>query len=330
MPLPSPVSPPCFSIRATRMRNLWSPPVQAVFPVWSGRDHRGNLPENRSGFRRFVEIGTAPLENNTAMSSCRGGADSGWMRLFPTPFPGSGRRGQRRKTVERSISEPRKRLSAHFKMRVRFGSGFFERGCRLQHVSHLGTLPQPSPSGLVVQKQPASGVSRLGRALREGCGLGFVTRYGVSLKALERLTRGAGYPLVGCELSGMDAFFVRDDLLGDQFHAPDSAEHHGNRSAWGLMSKRATTSRFLPASPQDADCPRMDRGPLREIPSSRKSLCLDRRATCRNAPVAWPRIREAWQSNLAADTTWRSVFLRRRMADRHPEFRNLSRCRRGF
>jgi hypothetical protein len=49
---------------------------------------------------------------------------------------------------------------------------------------------------------------------------------GASLKALEELGRKKGYSLVGCNLSGVNAFFIRDDLLGDQFAAPYTAENH--------------------------------------------------------------------------------------------------------
>jgi hypothetical protein len=50
--------------------------------------------------------------------------------------------------------------------------------------------------------------------------------FGASLKALEELGREKGYALVGCNVSGIDAFFVRQDLVGDLFSAPFTAEHH--------------------------------------------------------------------------------------------------------
>jgi hypothetical protein len=52
------------------------------------------------------------------------------------------------------------------------------------------------------------------------------TRWGASLKALEELGKKKGYSLVGCNLSGSNAYFVRDDLVGDHFAAPYTAEHH--------------------------------------------------------------------------------------------------------
>jgi len=52
------------------------------------------------------------------------------------------------------------------------------------------------------------------------------TRTGASLKALEELGAKKGYALVGCNLSGVNAFFVRNDLLGDHFAAPHTAENY--------------------------------------------------------------------------------------------------------
>lgn len=49
---------------------------------------------------------------------------------------------------------------------------------------------------------------------------------GASLSALERLGERKGYKLVGCCFSGVNAFFVREDLVGDKFAAPYTAENH--------------------------------------------------------------------------------------------------------
>lgn len=50
--------------------------------------------------------------------------------------------------------------------------------------------------------------------------------FGASLVALEKLGREKGYSLVGCCFSGVNAFFVRDDLVGEHFCAPFTAENH--------------------------------------------------------------------------------------------------------
>jgi hypothetical protein len=49
---------------------------------------------------------------------------------------------------------------------------------------------------------------------------------GASLGALEALGREKGYCLVGCSLSGVNAFFVREELARDKFCVPFTAENH--------------------------------------------------------------------------------------------------------
>jgi hypothetical protein len=54
-----------------------------------------------------------------------------------------------------------------------------------------------------------------------------VTSYeGASLKAMEMLGKRKGYSLVACDFLGVNAFFVRDDLLEDKFCAPYTSENH--------------------------------------------------------------------------------------------------------
>ena len=48
--------------------------------------------------------------------------------------------------------------------------------------------------------------------------------YGASLKALEKLSRKKGFTLVACDYSGVNAFFVRDDLLNEAFKGPFTAQ----------------------------------------------------------------------------------------------------------
>ncbi len=48
--------------------------------------------------------------------------------------------------------------------------------------------------------------------------------HGASLKAFERLAEKKGYQLVGTDLRGCNAFFVRKDIAGDLFYEPATAE----------------------------------------------------------------------------------------------------------
>ena len=49
---------------------------------------------------------------------------------------------------------------------------------------------------------------------------------GSSLAAITKVADRRGYCLVGCGVVGVNAFFVRRDLVGDQFEAPFTAENH--------------------------------------------------------------------------------------------------------
>jgi hypothetical protein len=50
--------------------------------------------------------------------------------------------------------------------------------------------------------------------------------YGASLSSLELLSVKKGYQLVGCNFAGVNAFFVRNDLVGDLFQKPYTADNH--------------------------------------------------------------------------------------------------------
>lgn len=68
---------------------------------------------------------------------------------------------------------------------------------------------------------------------------GGTTYYGASLKALETLGREKGYTLVGCDFAGVNAFFVRDDLVNDRFVGPFTSEamYHPFRRAYVRETK---------------------------------------------------------------------------------------------
>lgn len=59
-------------------------------------------------------------------------------------------------------------------------------------------------------------------------------RHGASLKALELLGREKGYQLVGTNVTGVNAFFVRQDLAADLFPMPATAENLYNAPNYQL------------------------------------------------------------------------------------------------
>lgn len=50
--------------------------------------------------------------------------------------------------------------------------------------------------------------------------------FGASLKYFEEMLHKKGYKLVGCNIAGTNAFFVRSDLVAENFEAPHTSEHH--------------------------------------------------------------------------------------------------------
>jgi len=69
------------------------------------------------------------------------------------------------------------------------------------------------PSSLVVKYNAGATWSR-------------TNHFGASLVALTKLGQQKGYSLVGCSLSGANAFFVRTDLCGELFYEPGNTEAH--------------------------------------------------------------------------------------------------------
>ncbi|OEU66622.1 MAG: hypothetical protein BBJ57_02495 [Desulfobacterales bacterium PC51MH44] len=61
--------------------------------------------------------------------------------------------------------------------------------------------------------------------------------YGASLKSLEMLGLEKGYKLVGCNFLGVNAFFVREDLVEDKFCAPFTAENHYEPARYHLTRR---------------------------------------------------------------------------------------------
>ena len=69
--------------------------------------------------------------------------------------------------------------------------------------------------------------------------------FGASLKAFETLGRRLGYRLVGCEFVGVNAFFVRADLVGDKFSEPFTSENHYEPPRYALAHRRGHVSTIL-------------------------------------------------------------------------------------
>jgi hypothetical protein len=70
---------------------------------------------------------------------------------------------------------------------------------------------------------------------------------GASLQAIANLAERRGYRLVGTNITGVNAFFVRADLAADRFAEGDAAALYNPARYWlppGLVSGHATAERF--------------------------------------------------------------------------------------
>jgi hypothetical protein len=63
------------------------------------------------------------------------------------------------------------------------------------------------------------------------------SNYGASLESLTRLGESKGYKLVCCTFAGLNAFFIREDLIKDHFTGPFTVENHYERPRYFLLTK---------------------------------------------------------------------------------------------
>ena len=61
--------------------------------------------------------------------------------------------------------------------------------------------------------------------------------FGASLKAYENLGNKKGYKLVGCNIIGNNAFFVREDLVKNKFSEPFNSDNHYEPPRYFAVSK---------------------------------------------------------------------------------------------
>lgn len=92
--------------------------------------------------------------------------------------------------------------------------------------------------------------------------------FGASLKAYEELCRTHGLALVGCDLHGVNAFFVRQDLCDEQFEAPFTAESHYEPARYYLIRTHGHQPRFSDLGPTPPDAS----GAAGAAPSRRPAL----------------------------------------------------------
>jgi hypothetical protein len=81
---------------------------------------------------------------------------------------------------------------------------------------------------------------------REGAFWNGSNVFGASLKTLEVIGREKGLSLVGCDLHGVNAYFVANKLTGDHFVEPFTAEHHYQSPRFPFVHGQRGHRRLMP------------------------------------------------------------------------------------
>jgi len=207
------------------------------YKVYSQGDEDGILVEifRRIGTtdRRFVEFGVGPGTENNTVALLLDGWSGTWIEAREksvariregfAPLIGSGRLGLTQAFI---LAENIGELFRQNKVPAEFDllsididgndywvwkalDGYRPRVVVIEYNSSLG--PRIEAKRRYDPKWAAKGSRRA---------------HGASLKALELLGKAKGYLLVGCGFRGGNAFFVREDLVGDAFLAPYTSEQH--------------------------------------------------------------------------------------------------------
>ena len=183
------------------------------------------------GSRRFVEIGTAPEENNTNLLLLKG-----WKGLWVDA--GLAADDKLPASVQILLQSGKLKLCREFVNRENCRSllqkdGFAEELDLLSididyNTHHVFTALLPlKPRVFSVEYNgmlPADldwAAPYDAKAVWDGS-----THFGATLGTISAAAEAGGYSLVGCELSGTDAFFVRHDLLQHHFLRPGDAVFH--------------------------------------------------------------------------------------------------------
>jgi hypothetical protein len=87
---------------------------------------------------------------------------------------------------------------------------------------------------------------------RRGQTWDYTQAFGASLKAFEELGSRLGYCLVGCDLIGINAFFVRKDLVQNLFSDPFTSENHYEPPRYYLWHRFAHPAKFAVENEQES------------------------------------------------------------------------------
>jgi hypothetical protein len=181
--------------------------------------------------RRFVEIGTEPTENNTNLLLLKG-----WSGLWidgALPDITRFRGGHARLIASGTLAVHNGLITRENVLPVMSRAGFggevdfigIDIDYNTFHIFDAVASLSPRLFSVEYNAQFPADLKWVAQYAADQCWDGSMA-YGASLASIEERARAAGFWLVGCELSGTDAFFVREDLLQDRFLLPGDAAFH--------------------------------------------------------------------------------------------------------
>ena len=227
--------------------------ARSRFQVFSQFGQDGIIAEifRRIGIQnyRFVEIGVAPLESNTTFLLFQG-----WNGLWVDPFLPS--HDQLPAGIRNAVDRKQLAVSRAFVGRddvlqllkdqafdgeVDFAS--IDIDYNTYHVWREIARLRPRVICVEYNSHIPSDVEWIAPYFPDAT-WDYTIVYGASLKSFEVEAGKLGYCLVGCELGGTDAFFVREDLVTDKFQAPFTAQQHFEPPRFFLAAAPGHTKGF--------------------------------------------------------------------------------------
>jgi hypothetical protein len=217
-----------------------------------------------SGDRRFCEIGASDGSENCT----RALAERGWEGLWVEADPGAAARARKIDLPQVRIVNARVDASSDYGMlrqlRKPDGSASARADPDLLVIDIDGddlavlraSLEAVRPRVLVVEYNAAFGPDSSKVFHPDGRAWDGTIRHGAALRPLAQLAASSGLSLVGCDPAGVNAFFVRDELLKDRFDRPGDVAYHYVSPAYpplpgGHVRSRAAVAGMEPLSEDD-------------------------------------------------------------------------------
>ena len=227
--------------------------ARSRFQVFSQFGQDGMIAEifRRIGIHdsRFIEIGVAALESNTTFLLFQG-----WTGLWVDPFLPSHDElpaGIRNAVDRKQLSVSRAFVGRDDVLKVlkdcAFDSEFdfvsIDIDYNTYHVWREVARLRPRVICVEYNSHIPPEVEWIAPYLPDGT-WDYTIVYGASLKSFEIEAGKLGYCLVGCDLAGTDAFFVREDLVADKFLSPFTAQQHFEPPRFFLATPPGHTKGF--------------------------------------------------------------------------------------